>query len=171
MGAHASTGPMVALVRAPIDVAALLASVAHHATGATTLFLGTVREVNDGRAVSGIEYSAYEGMALRELRAIAGEATARWTPARIAVVHRLGTLALGEASVAIAVAHPRRAPAMDAQRWIIEELKRRVPIWKLEHYVDGTREWVDPTAAVGRGNRESGEAAGVSSSVTPEAVQ
>lgn len=137
----------VALVHEPIDVARLLADVASHAAGATTLFLGTVREVNDARAVTGIEYSAYDSMALRELRAIAAEAAERYAPARIAVVHRLGTLGLGDTSVAIAVAHPRRSPAMDAQRHVIEELKRRVPIWKLEHYVDGTRQWVDPTGA------------------------
>jgi len=135
----------VALVRAPIDVAHVLGSVSDHASGATTLFLGTVRDVNDGRAVTGIEYSGYEPMALREMGAIAAEAVARWPDARVALVHRLGMLALGEASVAIAVAHARRAPAMDAQRWMIEELKRRVPIWKLEHYVDGTREWVGQT--------------------------
>jgi molybdopterin synthase catalytic subunit len=61
------------------------------------------------------------------------------------VEHRLGTLGLGEASVAIAVAHPRRAPAYEASRYVIEELKRRVPVWKREHYADGTRDWVDPT--------------------------
>ena len=142
---------LIALVRAPIDVAAVLAAVADQATGATTLFLGTVRNVNDGRDVSGIEYSAYEPMAERELGAIATEAAQHWAPARIAITHRLGTLSLGEASVAIAVAHPRRAPAMEAQRYVIEELKRRVPIWKLEHYVDGTREWVDPTRESGLG--------------------
>lgn len=145
----------VALVRDAIDVAAVLAAVADNATGATTLFLGTVREVNDGRAVTGIDYSAYEPMAEREMRAIAQEAAERWNPSRVAVVHRLGTLGLGDASVAIAVAHPRRAPAMDAQRYVIEELKRRVPIWKLEHYVDGTREWVDPTSGVAQGPGES----------------
>ena len=145
----------VALVRTPIDVVELLAAVADHATGATTLFLGTVRDVNDGRAVTGIEYTAYESMAERELRAVASEAAERWAPLHVAVVHRLGTLALGEASVAIAIAHARRAPAMEAQRYVIEELKRRVPIWKLEHYVDGTREWVDPTSA-GRGTGGAG---------------
>jgi len=159
---------LVALVRDPIDVGVLLAAVANDAMGATTLFLGTVRDVNDGRAVSGIEYSGYEPMAEREMHAIATEAAMRWAPARVAIVHRLGTLSLGEASVAIAVAHPRRAPAMDAQRYVIEELKRRVPIWKLEHYVDGTREWVDPTrqprepgAGIGNGNAASGVASGV----------
>lgn len=133
------------LVEHPIDTAALVAEVASHANGATLLFIGTVRDVNEGRAVTGIDYRAYAGMARRELDAIVHEAAERFGTPHIAVEHRLGTLSLGDASVAIAVAHPRRAPAFDAARYIIEELKRRVPIWKLEHYVDGTREWVDPT--------------------------
>ena len=159
--------PLVALVREPIDAAALLAAVAHDGTGATTLFLGTVRDTNDGRAVTGIDYTAYEPMALRELRLVAAEAMDRFAGARVAVVHRLGTLGLGEASVAIAVAHERRAPAMDAQRYVIEELKRRVPIWKLEHYVDGTREWVDPTRDAASGRPGSRADAGVSSGAGP----
>jgi molybdopterin synthase catalytic subunit len=105
-----------------------------------------VREVNQGRAVTGIEYSAYEGMAARELESIATEAEARFPDVAVAVEHRLGELALEEASVAIAVAHPHRGEAYDASRWVIEELKRRVPIWKREQYVDGAREWVDPSA-------------------------
>ena len=137
-----------AIITAPIDAAALLAEVTTAATGATTLFLGTVRDVNDGRDVTGIEYSAYTAMAQDELARIAGEAAARWPGVRIAVEHRLGTLGLTDASVAIAVAHARRAPSLDAQRYIIEELKVRVPIWKREHYVDGDRQWVDPTASV-----------------------
>src|SRR5688572_32022533 len=119
-----------ALVRSPIDVARLVAEVADDAVGATTVFLGTVRDVNDGRAVSGIEYRAYEPMAERELAAIAREAAQRFGTPRLVVEHRLGTLGLGEVSVAIAVAHARRAPALDAQRHVIAELKRRVPIWK-----------------------------------------
>jgi molybdopterin synthase catalytic subunit len=150
-----SDSTSVGFVRSPIDDGALLAAIADDSTGATTLFLGTVRDVNEDRAVLGIEYSAYESMAQRELQAIAAEAAERWPGSRIAIVHRLGELALGEASVAIAIAHARRAPAMDAQRYVIEELKRRVPIWKLEHYADGTREWVDPTKGVGRGSGES----------------
>ena len=137
-----------ALVDRPIDSAALIAEVADHATGATLLFLGTVREVNDGRAVTGIEYSAYRGMAERELNEIASEAVKRFDSEHIVIEHRVGTLALGEASVAIAVAHPHRGDAYEASRYVIEQLKKRVPIWKLEHYVDGTRDWVDPTADV-----------------------
>ena len=135
-----------AIVEAPIDAAALLAVVTSPSTGATTLFLGTVRDVNDGRAVTGIEYSAYTAMAGEELQRVANEAAARFDGIRVVVEHRIGTLHLEDVSVAIAVAHARRAPAMDAQRFIIEELKRRVPIWKREHYVEGDWQWVDPTA-------------------------
>ncbi|HEX5970697.1 MAG TPA: molybdenum cofactor biosynthesis protein MoaE [Gemmatimonadaceae bacterium] len=133
------------LVREPIDAGGLLAGVSRSANGATLLFLGVVREVNDGRAVSGIEYSAYEPMAARELGDIGQEAAQRFGVTDIAIEHRLGELALEEVSVGIAVGHPHRAEAYEASRWIIEEIKRRVPIWKREHYADGTREWVDPT--------------------------
>jgi len=133
------------LVSRPIGADALITEVAAPANGAILLFLGVVRELNEGRAVTGIEYSAYEAMATRELEDIATEAAARFAPAAICVEHRTGTLALEEASVGIAVAHPHRGVAYDASRWVIEELKRRVPIWKQEHYADGTREWVDPT--------------------------
>ena len=130
--------------RERIDPLALLRTVSHPRNGALVLFLGVVREVNDGRGVTGIEYSAYEAMAARELTDIAHEAAERFDVRDLVIEHRLGELALEEASVGIAVAHPHRAEAYDASRWVIEELKRRVPIWKREHYVDGTREWVDP---------------------------
>lgn len=135
-----------AIVRTPIEVEALLGEVAHDANGATVLFVGTVRNVNEGRGVAGIEYAAYEGMAARELEAIVAEAASRFGTTDIVVEHRIGHLVLGDASVAIAVAHPHRAAAYDASRFVIEELKRRLPIWKREEYIDGTREWVDPTA-------------------------
>jgi molybdopterin synthase catalytic subunit len=135
-----------AIVEHPLDPSALLAEVAAPSNGASILFVGTVREINDGRDVTGIDYSAYVAMARRELDAIAAEAVLRYHTDQVVVEHRLGTLRVGEASVAIAVAHPRRAAAFDASRFVIEQLKQRVPIWKREHYVDGTREWVDPTA-------------------------
>ena len=134
-----------ALVTRPLDIDAVRSEVAHESNGAVVLFVGTVRDVNDDQPVTGIDYRAYEAMAARELERIVAEAAERFATPYIVCEHRLGTLALGDASVVIAVAHPRRAPAFDAARYIIEELKRRVPIWKLEHYADGTREWVDPT--------------------------
>ncbi len=134
-----------AIVTCPIDTARLIAEVADPAMGATTLFVGTVRETNEGRAVTGIEYSAYTAMAERELAAIGGEAARRFAPLRLAVEHRVGELTVGDVSVAIAAAHAHRAEAIEGMRFVIEELKRRVPIWKREQYVNGTREWVDAT--------------------------
>jgi molybdopterin synthase catalytic subunit len=131
-----------AIVKSPIDVAALLEEVARHRNGATVLFLGTVRDVNDGTPVTALDYSAYTEMAEPELQRIATEAAERWTTSDIIVEHRVGSLHLGDISVAIAVAHPHREPAYEASRYIIEELKRRLPIWKREHYADGTAEWV-----------------------------
>ena len=137
-----------AIVEHTLDSAALLAEVSSTASGASTLFVGTVRRVNEGKDVTGIDYSAYGPMAETELAMIAGEAAARFGTSRIAVEHRVGTLTLGEASIVIAVSHARRAAAMDAQRFLIEEIKKRVPIWKREHYTDGSREWVDPSVGV-----------------------
>jgi molybdopterin synthase catalytic subunit len=136
-----------AVVDRPIDVATILAEVAHPSTGATAVFAGTVRDTNLGRPVTGIEYAAYTAMAERELAAIARDVADRFAPLRLVVEHRTGTLGLGDISIVIAAAHPRRGPAMDAMRDVIEAVKARVPIWKREHYADGTREWVDPTAS------------------------
>ena len=134
-----------AIVTGRIDAAALLGEVAAVEHGATSLFLGTVRDVNESRAVTGIEYAAYEPMAAAELDRIAGEAAARFGTDALVVEHRIGDLGLGDISVAIAVSHAHRTPALDATRFVIEELKKRVPIWKREHYVDGTMVWIDPT--------------------------
>lgn len=139
-----------AIVTRAIDVPALIGEVAREGHGATALFLGTVRDLNDGRAVTGMEYAAYDAMASRELQRIAGEAAERFAGIALAAEHRIGTLGLGDVSVAVAASHPHRAHALDATRYVIEELKRRVPIWKREHYVDGTREWLDPTASLRR---------------------
>ena len=135
-----------AVVDRVIDPAALTSEVTGAGNGAAVLFLGTVRDSHDGRSVSGIEYSAYRSMAERELAAIVAEARAECGTPDVVVEHRLGELSVGEVSVAIAVAHPHRAAAYDASHYVIEQIKRRVPIWKREHYADGTREWVDPTA-------------------------
>lgn len=131
-----------ALVKEPIDATALASSIAAESNGATAIFLGTVRSSNEGRTVTGIEYSAYDEMATREMTLILDEAYERFAIADAAIVHRLGELRVGEASIGVAVVHPHRAPAMDALRYIVDETKRRAPIWKLEHYEDGTREWV-----------------------------
>jgi molybdopterin synthase catalytic subunit len=134
--------PRAALVRHALDAAALLAEVQRPANGAEVLFVGTVREAHAGRAVTGIDYSAYDAMAAQELERLVHEAAEQFGTPDVVCEHRLGTLAVGEASVVIAVGHPRRAEAFDAGRWVIETLKARVPIWKREHYTDGSRAWV-----------------------------
>lgn len=135
-----------ALVTRPIDPASLIAEVSGPDRGAVSLFMGTVRDLNDGRAVEGIDYTAYASMAGDELTRIVEEAERRFGVDALVVEHRIGTLGLGEASVGIAAAHAHRGPALDAVRYVIEEIKGRVPIWKMEHYADGTRSWVDPTS-------------------------
>ena len=127
----------------PIDLAALVARVSHAGAGAVASFVGAVRDVNDGTAVVGIDYEAYGPMADRELAVILDEAAARWPGARPTARHRVGYLAVGDVSVAVAVSAPHRAAAFDACRYVVEELKRRAPVWKREHYADGRRAWVD----------------------------
>lgn len=138
-----------AVVMRVIDPAPLIAEVQSSEAGAISLFLGTVRDANDGRGVTAIDYSAYTSMAESELSDILGEAEERFGVTSIVVEHRVGELSLGDVSVAIAAAHSHREPAMECTRFVIDEIKRRVPIWKREHYVDGTREWVDPTRVSG----------------------
>ncbi|HEX2095418.1 MAG TPA: molybdenum cofactor biosynthesis protein MoaE [Longimicrobiaceae bacterium] len=136
------SAPLCRIVREPIDAAVLLRETVAPSDGAALLFWGVVRNEHGARAVSHLEYEAYAPMAEAKLREIAAEARARWETGEIAVVHRVGRLEVGEASVAIVVASPHRAEAYEASRYVIEELKRRVPIWKREGYVDGASEWV-----------------------------
>lgn len=140
-----------AIVTHEIDLPSLFAELRSPRYGAISCFFGTVREVNDGRNVSAIEYSAYAAMAKLELERILDEAEERFGVDALVVEHRTGHLELGDVSVAIVVAHEHRAPALDCTRYVIEEIKKRVPIWKMEHYEDGTREWVDPTRAIEAG--------------------
>lgn len=130
----------------PIDVAALLAEVSGPGCGGAVLFLGTVRRAPEDGEVVGIEYSAYPAMAEAEFGRIVTEALGRWPAARIALRHRVGYVPTGEASIAIAVAAPHRAEAYDASRYVIEETKKRVPVWKKEHLATGAR-WVEPSHA------------------------
>jgi molybdopterin synthase catalytic subunit len=130
----------VSLTRERIDVAALSGTAARD--GALCLFLGVVRNENGGRPVRHLEYEAYEEMALEMMEALARDACARWPVTSVHVVHRLGRLEIGEASVAVAVASPHRREAFDACRHVIDTLKATVPIWKKEFYEDGS-EWLE----------------------------
>jgi molybdopterin synthase catalytic subunit len=135
---------MVRLVREPIGLETLQA--VSPADGALCLFLGVVRNQNGGRSVTHLEYEAYEAMALAVMEEIEAEARRRWPVTDLRLVHRLGRLEVGEASVAVAAAAPHRAEAFAACRFAIDTLKAQVPIWKKEFYADGAV-WIEGAAA------------------------
>ena len=138
---------MIVLTAEPIDLAALIAAVGDPAHGAICTFLGTTRETSPGddRPVEALDYEAYAEMALADFRAIAADAIARFGPLKIAIAHRTGRVALGEASVAIAVGSPHRGAAFDACEFALNTLKARSPIWKRESYRDGATAWIANT--------------------------
>lgn len=126
----------------PLEVDALLAEVQGPERGGTCVFVGTVRNDAD---ITGIDYSAYEAMAFAEIERILEGAKAQWPQTRVILQHRLGVIPVGEASIAIAAAAPHRDEAFAACRYVIEEVKKRLPIWKKEMHADGTTTWVDPS--------------------------
>jgi molybdopterin synthase catalytic subunit len=133
------------LTRAAIDPVALTTAVATPADGAVASFVGVVRDNHGEREVLWLEYEAHEEMAQKQLAALIDEARRRWPVGRVAIQHRLGRLDIGEVSVAIAVAAPHRAEALEACRWLIDTLKAEVPIFKKETYTDGEG-WVEEDA-------------------------
>ena len=125
----------------PIELGALLSEVQSPARGGIASFLGTVRDHHGGREVVRLEYSAYGPMAEAECASILAEAASRWDCA-VALRHRIGTLEVGEVAVAVVAGSSHREAAFAACRYVIEEVKRRVPIWKQEFFADGSVEWV-----------------------------
>ena len=135
---------MIALTQQPIDTTALLAAVGSPLAGAVVLFVGTTREFTADRQTASLSYECYAEMAEKTLQQLEDEARQRWSLVDCGIVHRLGPVAIGEASVAIAVSSAHRAAAFEAGQWLIDTLKKLVPIWKQEHWADGTTEWVHP---------------------------
>jgi molybdopterin synthase catalytic subunit len=134
--------PVVALVTEPIDSARLAASLKQGEDGAVIVFDGIVRNNTKGRRTEYLLYEAYEDMALSQMQALAAEAVSKYGVRQVALVHRLGRLYVGETSVLIVVCSAHRAQAYEASRWLIDTLKKTVPIWKKEHFVDGAV-WAD----------------------------
>lgn len=134
--------PLASIVREPIQVQDLVDRIKHPEDGAAVVFEGVVRNNTRGRRTLFLDYEAYEPMALQQMNGLAGEALAKFAVRDIAIVHRIGRLEIGETSVAIVVASAHRGAAFDACRWIIDTLKRTVPIWKKEHFEDGAV-WAD----------------------------
>ena len=135
---------MISLTHDPIDTEEILRGVHSNLAGAVILFLGTTREVTGERRTSSLDYQCYPEMAVRKLQELETEARRRWPICECLIVHRLGHLTIGEASVAIAVSSPHRRDAFEAGQWLIDTLKEVVPIWKQENWADGTSEWVHP---------------------------
>ncbi len=115
-------------------------------SGAIVLFLGTVRNNTDGRSVNHLEYEAYAPMAERKMAQIGKEISEKWGIRRVAIVHRVGKLEIGEVSVAVGVASPHRKDGFEACKYAMDRLKQIVPIWKREVWTDGKAEWVKPDA-------------------------
>jgi len=148
---------MTVLTEQPIRLDPLIDQVRAPDRGAIAIFLGLVRDHHQGRGVLGLDYSAYGEMAELETEKIIGEITGRASRVAVVVQHRIGALTVGDTAVAVVAASAHRAEAFDACRYVIEELKKRVPVWKKEMFTDGTVEWVDPTAGAQSHGRTGGQ--------------
>jgi len=135
---------MIELITGPIDAQNVLAQVASPEAGAVVLFLGTTRQYTAGRETASLDYECFHDMALAKLAELEAEARTRWPIVHCAIVHRTGHVAIGEASVAVAVSTAHRAAAFEAGQWLIDRLKVIVPIWKKENWSDGSSQWVHP---------------------------
>ena len=135
----------IQLTHGEIDYSVLTESVRSDRAGAVLLFLGTVREMTNGRQTTALDYDAYPDMAKTTMQELIDEACKKWPIERVGIIHRLGHLQLGDISVAVALSCPHRQQTFEAGRFLIDELKIRVPIWKKENWADGTTEWVHPS--------------------------
>ena len=129
------------VTRGAIDIGALIGIVSDAGRGGTVAFLGSVRRGAEDGAVAAIEYSAYEEMVEAEFGRIVAEAQSRWPDAGIAAQHRIGEVPAGAPSIAAVAAAPHRDAAFAAARYVVEEAKRRLPVWKRERFDDGTTRW------------------------------
>ncbi len=135
---------MIELTDEPLDPTAILALVADDDCGAQIIFLGCTRRTTGEKITQQLTYQAYRSMAISELRGLAEKAANRWNLRRLAIYHRLGEVAVGQASVAIAAASPHRPDVMAAIPWLMDRLKETVPIWKQETFADGSSAWIHP---------------------------
>lgn len=137
---------MIEITSRPIDLNALLSSANDPQCGAQVMFVGTTRQWTGDVETAYLEYEAYEQLALLKMKELESSARSRWPLRTVVMVHRVGRVEVTEPSVAVIVASPHRAEAFEAARWLIDELKHHVPIWKREHYVQHGAEWIHPTA-------------------------
>lgn len=138
---------MIEITSKQIDTAAVLDSVQSNQAGAAVLFVGSTRQFTGERETLKLDYECYESLAIKKMTEILEQAAAKWKIEACSIVHRVGTVELGEASIAVAVSSPHRGDSFEAGRWLVDTLKTEVPIWKREHWADGSQEWVHPEGA------------------------
>ena len=134
---------IIELTQEPLQLESILRRVANPECGAVVTFLGVVRKHHHGREVLRLEYTAYEAMALAQMRHLGEELRERWPLHEVAIVHRLGTLEVGETSIALVLSLAHRQEGFEALRHAIDTFKQTVPIWKKEHFADGEARWVE----------------------------
>lgn len=147
----------VSIIESPIQIDKIYQSISAPSFGASVVFLGVVRDHNDGKRVQAVSYDVFEPLAKKSFQEISDEAQAKWgKDLNIILIHRKGKLQVGEVSVAIGVGSPHREEAYEASRYVIEQLKERSPIWKKEFYEDGETEWLRGHALCHRGHSGGG---------------
>ncbi|MEP3478837.1 MAG: molybdenum cofactor biosynthesis protein MoaE [Fuerstiella sp.] len=132
----------------PIDFTAVTNAVRSHRAGAVVLFMGTVREFTNEAVTTQLTYESFAEMADVQMQKLADQAQKRWSLCHLKMVHRTGKLDLGDIAVAVAVSAPHRDAAFESGRWLLDEIKKSVPIWKQEHFADGSTEWQHPVGGV-----------------------
>jgi molybdopterin synthase catalytic subunit len=140
---------MIELTSTEIDTQRILKDAYRADCGAVVLFLGTTRQWTKDRETDHLVYDAYQAMAVSKLEELERAAIDRWPVKHVAIVHRLGRVDIGKASVAVVVASPHREAAFEAAKWLIDELKRQVPIWKQEHWTSQEPSWIHPPSSPG----------------------
>ncbi len=137
---------MIEITHQTIDLNTLMSAATHPDCGALVMFVGSTRQWTGDAETAFLDYEAYEPLALQKMSELETSARERWPLKTVTLVHRLGRVEVTEASVAVIVASPHRSEAFEAAKWLIDELKHQVPIWKREHYVQNGAEWIHPTA-------------------------
>lgn len=144
---------MIEIVNNKIDTQAVLESVIAPECGANLLFVGTTRQFTGERETAKLDYECYNEMAIKKMNELSDEARSKWPIEKCSIVHRIGEVEIGVASIAVAVSSPHRGDCFAAGQWLIDTLKKQVPIWKKEQWVDGSVEWVHPDGATPAPNR------------------
>ncbi len=147
---------MISIVTQKIDTQPLLESVSSPRAGASVLFVGTTRQFTSGRETVFLSYECYQEMAIGKLKELCDRAAKKWTIEKCGIVHRIGEVAIGEASVAVAVSTAHRKDAFESAQWIMDRLKEEVPIWKKEHWTDGDQQWIHEGSVAGGPDKAGG---------------